>query len=246
MSPAACLSFEVVPLSQACSQLPSHPPLSAAALPIVQPPIMADAEVDEAFPSSTQAADETAQGDDNTAGETEAIVEQIESSDEYDPAQIVQDTSLPDPPDADSSTFTHSVADASANPLPPPAHQEPPASVADGNANEIPQSNTAVPDPAMKSPQGEAEKDAPDSRPASAARKQAPAREAAKPPQQKVRLPHDTVGKLEDRIEDDPKGDTDAWRSLIEEHKRQNRIDDVRKVYVRFFEVFPTAVRTTL
>lgn len=60
----------------------------------------------------------------------------------------------------------------------------------------------------------------------------------------KTRLPHDRVGVLEDRIKDDPRGDMDAWLSLISEHKKRNRLDDARSTYERFFEVFPSAVST--
>jgi len=58
----------------------------------------------------------------------------------------------------------------------------------------------------------------------------------------KARLPHDMTGLLEDRIQEDPYGDLEAWLSLISEHKRRNKIDDARAVYERFFKVFPTAV----
>lgn len=59
----------------------------------------------------------------------------------------------------------------------------------------------------------------------------------------RVRLPHDRVGILEDRIKEDPRGDIDAWISLISEHRKRNKLDDARNVYERFFKVFPAAVR---
>lgn len=59
----------------------------------------------------------------------------------------------------------------------------------------------------------------------------------------KARLPHDKIGMLEDRIKEDPKGDMDAWLSLIDEHKKRMKYDDARSVYERFITVFPTAVR---
>ncbi|RDW67856.1 hypothetical protein BP6252_09252 [Coleophoma cylindrospora] len=65
-----------------------------------------------------------------------------------------------------------------------------------------------------------------------------PTQNAAAP---KARLPHDTTGLLEDRIKEDPRGDLDAWLSLISEHRKRNRLDDARVVYERFFKVFPTA-----
>jgi cleavage stimulation factor subunit 3 len=58
----------------------------------------------------------------------------------------------------------------------------------------------------------------------------------------KGRLPHDRIGILEDRIKEDPRGDLDAWRSLISEHRKRNKFDDARAVYERFFKVFPQAV----
>lgn len=59
----------------------------------------------------------------------------------------------------------------------------------------------------------------------------------------KARLPHDRIGILEDRIKEDPRGDMDAWLSLINEHRRRNKLDDARSTYDRFFKVFPSAVR---
>lgn len=56
------------------------------------------------------------------------------------------------------------------------------------------------------------------------------------------RLPHDRVGILEDRIHADPRGDTDAWLELINEHRTRNKLDSAREVYERFFKVFPSAV----
>lgn len=58
----------------------------------------------------------------------------------------------------------------------------------------------------------------------------------------RARLAHDIVGILEDRVKEDPRGDTEAWLDLIEEHKTKGRFDDARKTYDRFFEVFPQAV----
>jgi cleavage stimulation factor subunit 3 len=58
----------------------------------------------------------------------------------------------------------------------------------------------------------------------------------------KGRLPHDRIGILEDRIKEDPRGDLEAWRSLISEHRKRNKFEDARAVYERFFKVFPQAV----
>jgi len=58
----------------------------------------------------------------------------------------------------------------------------------------------------------------------------------------KARLPHDRTGILEDRIKEDPRGDLDAWLSLISEHRKRNKLDEARAVYERFFKVFPQSV----
>ncbi|KAL5357880.1 hypothetical protein BJX96DRAFT_145437 [Aspergillus floccosus] len=55
----------------------------------------------------------------------------------------------------------------------------------------------------------------------------------------KGRLPHDRVGMLEDRVQEDPRGDMAAWIELINEHRSRNRIDNARDVYERFLKVFP-------
>ncbi|KAI9822453.1 MAG: Cleavage stimulation factor subunit 3 [Pycnora praestabilis] len=57
----------------------------------------------------------------------------------------------------------------------------------------------------------------------------------------KARLPHDRVGILEDRIREDPRGDMDAWLSLISEYRKRDKFDDARNVYDRFFKIFPSA-----
>jgi cleavage stimulation factor subunit 3 len=58
----------------------------------------------------------------------------------------------------------------------------------------------------------------------------------------KQRLPQDRIGIFEDRIADDPRGDIEAWLSLIEEHRRRHKFDDARAVYDRFFNTFPSFV----
>lgn len=62
----------------------------------------------------------------------------------------------------------------------------------------------------------------------------------------RARLPHDRIGILEDRIKEDPKGDLDAWLSLISEHRKRGKLEDARNVYERFFVVFPSAVSILL
>ncbi|KAI1259660.1 hypothetical protein F5Y18DRAFT_420549 [Xylariaceae sp. FL1019] len=65
--------------------------------------------------------------------------------------------------------------------------------------------------------------------------------QAAAAPVSKSRLPADIIGSLEDRVQEDPKGDTDAWFTLIGEFKRRHQAVDARNVYERFLEVFPQA-----
>ncbi|KAK6592438.1 cfia complex component, partial [Botrytis cinerea] len=55
----------------------------------------------------------------------------------------------------------------------------------------------------------------------------------------RARLPHDKIGMLEDRVKEDPRGDMEAWLSLIGEHRKRNKLDDARAVYERFLKVFP-------
>jgi len=64
------------------------------------------------------------------------------------------------------------------------------------------------------------------------------------PSASKSRLPHDRVGILEDRIQEDPRGDIPAWLELINEHRSRSRIDGAREVFERFLKVFPFAVST--
>lgn len=67
----------------------------------------------------------------------------------------------------------------------------------------------------------------------------APAQDVSPP---KARLPQDRIGILEDRIKEDPRGDLDGWLSLIDEHRKRNKLDDARAVYERCLKVFPQAV----
>lgn len=60
------------------------------------------------------------------------------------------------------------------------------------------------------------------------------------------RLPHDRVGILQDRVDEDPRGDIPAWLELIAEHRGRNRLDSAREVYERFLKLFPMAVSLRL
>lgn len=64
--------------------------------------------------------------------------------------------------------------------------------------------------------------------------------------QPKARLPHDTIGLLEDRIKEDPRGDLDAWMSLISEYRGRSKFEEAKEVYERFLKLFPHAVSETL
>ncbi|KAI9799008.1 MAG: hypothetical protein M1825_004904 [Sarcosagium campestre] len=64
--------------------------------------------------------------------------------------------------------------------------------------------------------------------------------QAAKVPP-RARLPHDRVGILEDRIKEDPRGDTDAWLNLLDEHRKRHKLDEARSTYERMLKVFPMA-----
>lgn len=59
-----------------------------------------------------------------------------------------------------------------------------------------------------------------------------------------ARLPFDKVGRLEDRIKDDPKADAEAWWELIQHYRDKDQLDNARAVFQRMLEVWPTSVRT--
>ena len=58
----------------------------------------------------------------------------------------------------------------------------------------------------------------------------------------KARLPQDRIGILNDRIQEDPRGDIEAWLGLIEEQRKRHKHDEAREVFNRFLDQFPTAV----
>ena len=142
---------------------------------------------------------------------------QIDSSDEYDPAQSVSLSGPPVPIPSESHLASNNAHD----PVAQTPNSVTPASVDDpeGAASNAPTPATAD---LAKSPRLSST-----TLPLSATR---------------TRLPHDTIGILEDRIKDDERGDTEAWLSLISEFKTRGKIDEIRKVYDRFFAVFPHAV----
>ncbi|KAB5526391.1 hypothetical protein GE09DRAFT_1064979 [Coniochaeta sp. 2T2.1] len=51
----------------------------------------------------------------------------------------------------------------------------------------------------------------------------------------------DKVAVLEDSVSKDPRGAMDAWLALIREYRDRSKLNDARKTYDRFLEVFPQA-----
>lgn len=52
----------------------------------------------------------------------------------------------------------------------------------------------------------------------------------------------DPIALFEVRIQEDPRGDMDAWLHLMAEQRRRSQLEELRRVYGRFLEVFPQAV----
>lgn len=127
-------------------------------------------------------------------------------------------------------SVTHTLAQANVHVYNPPKDSGTPDVVANGAADPV----SNLPAPRSSSHSGAT---AADTKPNASLT----TTQAAVP---KPRLPQDRIGQLEDRVKDDPKGDVNAWLELIAHHRSKNRLDDARAVYARFFEVFPTAVRT--
>ena len=172
-----------------------------------------------ALANSVQAGDVTFGGEDNGAGNGQDG--QIASSDVYDPAQ---DVSLSGPsvlPDSASHLPSASVD----TPFAPATTNDALTGVVD---NQAATSNFANVTPTT----GAAASSTPSE---TKLQNQSAARS---------RIPHDTIGILEDRTKEDQKGDMEAWLSLIDEYKQRGKIDEIRKVYDRFFSVFPQAVST--
>ncbi|KAK5716668.1 mRNA 3'-end-processing protein rna14 [Elasticomyces elasticus] len=64
--------------------------------------------------------------------------------------------------------------------------------------------------------------------------------DAVPPTPTNQRLPHDKVGRLEDRIKEDPKSDVEAWWELIQHYRDKDQLDNARNVYARMLEVWGT------
>jgi len=123
--------------------------------------------------------------------------------------------------------------------------QSPPNTALNGNINTVPNLAAVIPDTGASSHSEYTAKPsetlpAPSATDANSTAKSVPPTPATPAP--RVRLPHDKIGILEDRIKEDPRGDLEAWLTLIDEHKKRAKIDDARSVYERFLAVFPSAV----
>ena len=57
------------------------------------------------------------------------------------------------------------------------------------------------------------------------------------------RLPQDIVGRLEDKLSEDPT-DVDTWRSLIKEMRAKEKLEDLREVFERMLTIFPLSSET--
>ena len=189
---------------------------------------MASTEAGAAVLSSMQAIKEGIGGY-NDVGDGSR--EQIDSSDEYDPAQDVQDISFPASQNHASSVESSNNASRPSSAVPQP--RSPIQGFDSYTASDTTHQRSLHQDP-IRSPKTIGIS-------AVSADSLVPSTSSA-PGVPKARLPHDTIGILEDRIKEDEKGDLDAWLSLINEYKRRNKLEDVRKVYDRFFAIFPQAV----
>ena len=189
--------------------------------------IMVDAEAGSAVLNSTQAMSE-GNGGYNAVGDGSG--EQIDSSDEYDPAQDVQDFSFPAPQNQASSVESSNNASRPSSAIPQQLSTQGLESHAVSDATHrqhLHQDSMKLPTMVDTIING-----------ANSTALPVPSATGIL----KARLPHDTLGILEDRIKEDEKGDLDTWLNLIAEYKRRNKLDDVRKIYDRFFTIFPQAV----
>nr|XP_036579537.1 cfia complex component [Colletotrichum truncatum]KAF6787145.1 cfia complex component [Colletotrichum truncatum] len=139
-----------------------------------------------------------------------------------------------DEEDAPTPASSTVAAPAPVTHNPSPLHAPTPAQGQAGASAEQPINDAAVRAPSVASTTAIAP--APVSIPAPAP---APSAPAVQPVQN--RDPNDTIGILEDRVKEDPRGDMDAWLALIAEYRRNDQLDELRGVYDRFVQVFPQA-----
>lgn len=117
--------------------------------------------------------------------------------------------------------------------------QKPPEVVQNGLAQTVSQSSASLPESGREAPS-----EAPAEKATTLSAPQESETKASALP--KARLPHDKIGILEDRTQEDPRGDMDAWLSLISEYRMRSKIPEARATYERFFTVFPAAVSIRL
>lgn len=175
--------------------------------------------------------DEDEAGDDK--GEPDADADAEEDAD-YEPPGVL-DTEDMDAPVSGTANQTSSALDVpSTEPAQDPASAK---DVSHSSYSPAPKNDvSAAPGQSLQIPQAVQS----DTAQNSAAPTPTPDAPSTSPP--KGRLPHDRVGILEDRIQEDPRGDIQAWLDLINEHRSRNRIDNAREVYERFLKMFPLAV----
>jgi len=52
----------------------------------------------------------------------------------------------------------------------------------------------------------------------------------------------DLVARLAKRVEEDPRGEMDSWLALMDEYRRQNKLEETRSTHDRFLKFFPHSV----
>jgi cleavage stimulation factor subunit 3 len=142
----------------------------------------------------------------------------------------------------DGDSPKRSLTETPSNTLPPPDTSIDKAAQDQGSsgvADSVPNDAAVVSSSSGAAPSHPSTSAVPTSQGAKAALQTLPSANVSLP---KARLPQDRVGILEDRIAEDPRGDIDAWLSLINEHLQRNKLPEVREAYDRFFKVFPSAV----
>ena len=172
-------------------------------------------------------------------------------------AEVVQDVYIASAPTTDSAaaaaSLGTSLTESTAHDSLPAVPDEPATSLstpAPDFQTTPDEGKTFSPAPAQEQPQSSSQSIAPTPQPPAIAVAPPPAQlqqsngDAFTPTTQ--RLPHDKVGRLEDRIKDDPKADLEAWWSLIAHYREKDQLDKVREVYRRFVDVFPQAVSSKI
>src|SRR4029079_10781747 len=101
--------------------------------------------------------------------------------------------------------------------------------------------NTGTPSNASPAPQVNKTVDAPTQSTGNVPTGPYPAAEAS--PKPGAPAPTDRIDFLETRVTDDPRGAMDEWLELFKDDRNRGDIDNLRKAYKRFVDVFPQAVR---